>query len=374
MLGRGVLAPQTATAAPPVATSRQTTIETADLKAIYRRVSPAVVSVQTAAAQRQLQQRVPRTPRLPGVPSIPGPPDVLPRGTGTGFIIDGDGHILTNYHVVAGADRLTVVLLDGTRLPARVVGSDPGNDLALLKADIPAGKGAIAALGDSDAVEPGDPAIAIGTPFGLDHSITAGIISAVNRSFGTAAGRPMRGLIQTDAAINPGNSGGPLLNAAGEVIGITTSIESPVRANVGIGFAIPINQAKRVLPQLKAGQQVQHAWLGIAGVALTPDIASELGLPGSVSQGVVVAQVTPDSPAARAGLRGARSEAGESLRGADVILAVDGRAVKDVPDLAGYLDTKSPGDTVTLTIWRDGSRQEVRATLGTWPAPQVQAE
>jgi serine protease Do len=389
-LHRGALVVQTASAAPPVAASTSASAAIADtsgLKAVYKQVSPAVVSVETAisATQNRATGQSPRS--IPGAPNVPGfqgtpsnpsspsnptnprqGPSFQATGEGTGFIVDGDGNVLTNNHVIEGAGRVTVVLADGTRLPAQVVGADPGNDVALIRASLPAGKTAVATLGDSDAVEPGDTAIAIGTPFGLDHTLTAGIISAVNRDFGSAAGRPMRGLIQTDAAINPGNSGGPLLNASGEVIGITTSIESPVRANVGVGFAIPINQVKQLLAQLKGGQMVQHAWLGISGIAVSSDQAGDLGLPSSITQGVAVVQVAPNSPAAQAGLRGAGGTS--SSQPGDVIVAVDGRPVNRVQDVGSYLDTKKPGDVITLTIIRDGARQDLRATLAPWPAGQ----
>ncbi len=184
----------------------------------------------------------------------------------------------------------------------------------------------------------------------------------------------MRGLIQTDAAINPGNSGGPLLNTAGEVIGVTTAIESPVGGNVGVGFAVPSNTVKRLLPQLKAGQTIQHPWLGISGIALDADVAREAGLPADVTQGVVVATVAPDSPAAKAGLRGGNpsdgTTPGAQARGGDAIVAVDGKPIQRVQDLSAYLDTKQPGDTVTLTIVRNGARQDVKATLAPWPANQ----
>ncbi|HEX2037443.1 MAG TPA: trypsin-like peptidase domain-containing protein [Chloroflexota bacterium] len=370
-LGRGVLAPETVAAAPSGATNAAVS-DPGNLKAIYRQVAPSVVSIQTASALPVRRG----TPRLPGS-ATPGPQGqqgqspLVPRGEGSGVIIDGEGHILTNYHVVDGASRVTVVLVDGTRVGANVVGTAPDTDLALLKADIPAGKGGVATIGDSDAIEPGDLAVAIGNPFGFEHTITAGIVSAIDRDFGQAAGRPMRGLIQTDAAINPGNSGGPLLNAAGEVIGITTAIESPVEANVGIGFAIPSNLIKGLLDELKAGQTVQHAWLGISGVVLDPQVAADAGLPSDVTQGVLIASVSPDSPAARAGLRagtpGEGTTPGSQARGGDVILAIDGRQVREVRDISSYLDTKQPGDTVTLTIWRNGSRQDVRATLAPWP-------
>jgi S1-C subfamily serine protease len=363
-------ATQTVAAAPPVARQNPAVTDPANLKAIYKQVSPAVVSVQTAASVTRG-----RTPRAPGVPpNSPGGPNVpqdVPMGEGTGFVVDGEGHILTNFHVVEGATRVNVVLRDGTRVQAQVVGQAPDTDLALLQANLPAEKVAVATLGDSDAIEPGDLAVAIGTPFGLEQTLTAGIVSAVNRDFGQAAGRPMRGLIQTDAAINPGNSGGPLLNAAGEVIGVTTSIESPVRANVGVGFAIPSSTVKRLLPELKAGQTIQHAWVGISGVALDADVARDAGLPGNVTEGVLLASVAPDSPAARAGLKGGTpgdgTTPGALARGGDVIVAIDGKPIKKVQDLSAFLDAKQPGDTVTVTVLRDGSRQDVRVALAPWP-------
>jgi len=367
-------APRAAVAAPALIAANPAVTDTGSLKAIYRQAGPAVVSVQTATASVRS-----RTPRVPGVPpntpntpGAPNSPGGVPSGQGTGFIVDGEGHIVTNYHVVEGASRVSVVLSDGTRVQAEVVGRAPDSDLALLKATLPGEKVSIATLGDSDAIEPGDLAVAIGTPFGLEQTLTAGIISAVNRDFGQAAGRPMRGLIQTDAAINPGNSGGPLFNAAGEVIGVTTAIESPVRANVGVGFAIPSNTIKRLLPQLRAGQTVKHAWIGISGIALDADIARDAGLPSDVTQGVLLATVAPDSPAARAGLKGGTpgdgSTPGAQARGGDVIVAIDGKAIKRVQDLSAFLDTKQPGDTVSLTVLRNGSRQDVRVTLAPWPA------
>ncbi len=179
----------------------------------------------------------------------------VPVGAGSGFIVDTEGHVVTNNHVVAGASRVTVELLDGSRVPAQVLATDPANDLAVLKADIPADKLAVARLGDSDAVTPGEPVVAIGSPFGFEHTITAGIVSAVDRQFGGARGRgPLQGLIQTDAAINPGNSGGPLFNAAGEVIGVNTMGISGARGgqgSVGVSFAVPVNAAKALLAQVR---------------------------------------------------------------------------------------------------------------------------
>ena len=327
-----------------------------DLAALYRRVSPAVVTLLVRATGDGRGSRLPL-----GYPPA--------EGSGTGFIVSAQGDILTNNHVVADAGEITVRLLDGTERPATVIGADPASDLAVLRAAIPADRLAVASLGDSDLVEPGETVAAIGSPFGLEHTITAGIVSAVGREFGTAGGRPMRGLIQTDTPINPGNSGGPLVNLRGEVIGITTAIESPVPGSVGVGFAIPSNTAKRLLPKLASGQQVQHAWLGISGVAVTPSIAQRLGL--TVDAGVLVAEVTPGSPAERAGLRGAGRADGDASTLGDVIVDVDGRPTKSVRDIGEYLDGKVVGDVVTLTVVRDGGDVGLVATLGAWPTAEA---
>ena len=278
--------------------------------------------------------------------------------------MDARGLILTNNHVVDGARAISIRFSTGTTREATVLGTDRGNDLALLKVDLPADV-PVAPLGDSDAVQPGDLAIAIGTPFGLDKTVTQGIISAVNRSWAPGDGRARQGLLQTDAPINPGNSGGPLLDASGEIIGITSMIESPVRDSVGVGFAIPVNTAKRLLPQLEAGARLEPVWLGIAGQPLDATIARDQGL--SVQEGFLIASVVPNSPAAQAGLRGGQGENERIPRGGDVLVAVDGNPVKDMSGLAGRLTGKSPGDTAQLTIVRDRREQQLRVTLQAWP-------
>ncbi|MGE5620649.1 MAG: S1C family serine protease [Sphingomonadaceae bacterium] len=326
---------------------------------IYQRLSPAVVNVTNRRA-----------------PVSGGAQGQFPeRGVGSGVIVDEQGHILTNDHVVDRADRLDVTLLDGTRVPATLIGRDPGNDLALIRIEIDdriRPKLAVAPLGDSDQLRPGQVAIAIGNPFGLQSSMTSGIISSLGRTFSTDSGRPIRHMIQTDAAINPGNSGGPLINSAGLVIGINTAIESPVRGFVGVGFAVPINTARRVLPDLMAGQTIDHPWLGISGMTLTEDLARSVGV--SATSGIYVAHVLPDSPAERAALRGAvaadglQREPSDPLpSGGDVITAVDGRALTSIDELTDYVDSKQVGDTVTLSLLRGGQSLEVQVTLGVWP-------
>ena len=340
---------------------------------VYQRVAPSVVFITNEGVGRVT------------------PFGQFPQeGAGSGVIIDDQGHILTNNHVVSGARRLEVTLADGTTVPATLLGRDPGNDLALIKIDVAADKLHVATLGDSDTVKPGQLAIAIGNPFGLDRTVTVGFISAVGRTREEGNARPIRNMLQTDAAINPGNSGGPLLNSRGEVVGINSSIESPVRGSVGVGFAVPINAAKAGLPQMLAGSVVQHPWLGISGQALTPDVAQQLGL--STSEGVYVVQVMPNSPAAGAGLKGATTPSQTTRRpsqrpsatptpgapspspstsalpkGGDVITTVDGRKVAKVEDISSYLDTKQVGDTVKLGILRDGQSQTVEVKLAAWP-------
>jgi S1-C subfamily serine protease len=298
------------------------------------------------------------------------------EGEGSGVIIDEQGFILTNYHVVSGADTLEVTLADGSTLPATLVGSDSGNDLAVIHIDPPAGGLTAARLGDSDSLEVGDAVFALGSPFGLEGTFTEGIVSALGRTYSSDSGtRPLRNLIQTDAAVNPGNSGGPLVNCYGEVIGINSLLENPTgqSVNVGIAFAVSINTAKQVLPDMLAGSAVSHAWLGIAGQEITPALAQNLDLP--VDAGVYVTLVAAGSPAQRAGLQGAfRSEAQATQSssvpsGGDIIVAVDGNAVTDVDELADYLDSaKRAGDTVTLDVLRNGQQITVQATLAEWPS------
>jgi putative serine protease PepD len=371
---QGKLSPQVASAAQPTATMLTEILngsqaKLADAKldgtvaGVYKAVSPSVVTVmvkqtRAATAPRGLQ---------PQLPQLPQQPDA--EGEGSGVIVDAQGHILTNEHVVNGATEVSIRLADGSEYSAKVVGTAPDSDLAIVQANIPADKLAVATLGDSNAVQPGDPAIAIGSPFGLDQTVTAGIVSGINREFGTANGRPMRGLIQTDAPVNPGNSGGPLLNAKGEVVGITTSIESPVRGSVGVGFAIPSNTAKQLLPKLVAGDKIEHPYLGISGIAITTAIAQQQKLP--VQTGVLVGEVAPGGPAEKAGLKGgAAANATGAPVGGDIITAVDNRPIKSVPEISGYLDTKAVGDKVTLTVLRDGKQMDITVTLAAWPAGQ----
>ena len=334
----------------PAATRADTLIEGGAVSEVYERVNPAVVNITaTSASASRFALSL--------------------QATGSGVIIDADGHILTNYHVVEGARQLEVTLADGTKASARVVGSDPGNDLAVIDVGLPAESLTVAALGDSDALRVGELAIAIGNPYGLTGTVTTGVISAVGRTYPGDSGRAIRDMVQTDAAINPGNSGGPLLNAKGEVVGLNTAIESPVEGSVGIGFSVPANTAKHYLPQMLAGEEVQHAWLGIAGVSLTPELAKTMSL--KVEKGILVAEVTASSPAQTAGLRAASSRQSTSAAslptGGDVIMAVDGQAIGSMEELAEYVDAKRVGDEVTLTVVRDGQEITVKPKLAAWP-------
>jgi 2-alkenal reductase len=281
------------------------------------------------------------------------------EGTGSGVVLDDDGHILTNNHVVAAGGPLDVVLADGTSASAEVVGRDPGNDLAVIKADLPADKLKPAKLGNSDDVRVGEFVIAVGNPFGEDGTVTEGIVSGLGRTLSETGGRPLRQLIQSDAAINPGNSGGALINARGEVIGITTAIENPSgeRVFVGIGYSVPINTAARFLPDMLAGRNVEHPRLGIQLEDVTPAIAESRGL--QVDSGVQVVGVEQGSAAARAGLRGNRQSG-------DVIVAIDNQHINDFDDLATYIDGKRVGDSVSVKVMRGGQEMTVSVTLEAW--------
>lgn len=324
---------------------------------VYEQVRPAVVEITSVSGGN-------------------GPFGQQAQGTGTGIVIDTDGHILTNNHVVEGAQTIEVRFEDGSTASATLVGSDPASDLAVIDVDVSAGDLTVAKLGDSDALRVGDPVLAIGNPFNLEGTLTQGIVSAVDRTYSSGGStRPLRGLIQTDAAVNPGNSGGPLLNCHGEVVGINTLLENPTgsNVNVGVAFAVAINTAKRSLQPVLAGQTVSHPWLGIAGTDVTPALAQRLGL--DADSGVYVTLVSQGSPADDAGLQAAFQSENAAQNsdavpaGGDVIEAVDGHEVKSIENLAGYLDeNKEPGDTVELTVLRDGKEITVTAQLAEWPS------
>mgnify|MGYP001391937824 CR=1 FL=1 len=332
------------------------TAQGVDFSAVYERVAPSVVQIVKTARGFN--------PWL-GV--------VREEGSGSGVVIDEEGHVVTNFHVVENADRLVVVLDDGTQVPADLVATDPSHDLALLRAELPAGKVKPARLGDSDRLRVGEPVMAIGYPFGLPKTATLGVISGLHRNNLEAPnGRIIREVIQTDAPINPGNSGGALVNARGEVIGINTAILSNVRSqpgaapgSIGIGFAVPINILKRERDQFLAGGTVEHPWLGISGAPVDAETYRARGL--AVDHGVQVVEVVPGGPAHEAGLRPARTEGVPLPVGGDVIVAIDGRPVRDVPDILAYLDTRRVGDRVTLQVNREGQTLAIAVTLDAFP-------
>jgi putative serine protease PepD len=323
------------------------------LIAIYRAVGPGVVHITSTVLSQDFFFRV-----------------VPDRGTGSGFVIDDKGLILTNNHVVENAENLEVTLADKSKVPAKLVGRDPQNDLAVIRVQVTREKLTPLRLGDSSQLQVGQMAIAIGNPFGLDRTVTRGVVSAVGRTLKSETGRQIRNVIQTDAAINPGNSGGPLLNSRGEVIGVNTAIFTPSGGSVGIGFAVPVNTAKKLLPQLISRGRASHPWLGISGVDVNPTVAKALSL--SVKEGVMVAQVAPNGPAARAGLRGSqrRVRVGNYLvtAGGDIILTLDGEKIASVDDLTAFLDEhKKVGDEVRVDLLRDGKPLSLTVRLGELP-------
>ncbi len=335
---------------------------------IYQRVNPGVVFISVSKAATQ---------------NSPGG-----SGTGSGFVIDLKGHIVTNNHVVAGADTVEVSFADGTTVPAKVTGRDPYADLAVIQVDMPADKLTPVELGDSNGLLPGQTVIAIGNPFGLAGTMTKGIISAIGRTLPETGDQSTTGtgsfinpeIIQTDAAINPGNSGGPLLDSHGRVIGVNTAIRSTTSvaggqpSNSGIGFAVPVNTIKRVVPALIADGTIRYPYLGITsrdGLQLS-SIAEQLN--ANVKEGVLVIEVVPNGPADKAGLRGGDPQRTVTIQGApiqlggDIITAFNGNPVKDYTDLIAQLTaTTKPGETVTLTIIRDGKQQDVKVTVSERP-------
>jgi S1-C subfamily serine protease len=284
----------------------------------------------------------------------------VPRGTGSGFVWDNDGHVVTNNHVIAGASEARVRLNDGRDYGASLVGASPAHDIAVLRIRVPERQPAALPIGKSSELKVGQKVFAIGNPFGLDWSLTTGVVSALNRSLPSEDGRALvEDLIQTDAAINPGNSGGPLLDSAGRLIGINTAIFSPSGAYAGVGFAVPVDTVNRVVPQLITKGKYVRPVLGIRiDPALNEMIAKRLGV-----KGVAVVGVEPGSPAAQAGLRSAQIESNGGLVPGDIIVALDGKPVDTPAKLIARLDEKKPGDAVKLTVWRDGKQAELSATL-----------
>ena len=312
---------------------------------VFRKTSPSVVHITTLGTQRDIFSM--------NVQQVP-------RGTGTGFVWDERGHVVTNFHVIQGGSGARVTLADQTSYPAKLVGAFPDRDLAVLKIDAPAAKLPPIALGSSRELQVGQRVYAIGNPFGLDQTLTIGIVSALNREIESFNQRTIRGVIQTDAAINPGNSGGPLLDSAGRLIGVNTQIASPSGASAGIGFAIPADEVNRIVPRLiRDGRYVRPAIGVTAGPA---GLQRALNLP----KGVALVQVAKNTPAARAGLQPFRRAADGDVIGGDVITAINDEPVADLDDMLAALERRQPGDSVTLTLWRNGQtrKQSVVLTSG----------
>jgi S1-C subfamily serine protease len=300
------------------------------------------------------------------------------QALGTGFVVDKQGYILTNAHVVdesgQRASSVTVVFNKGgsetQRIPGQLVGVDVGSDVAVIKVDPNKVDLNPLPLGDSDSVQVGEAVVAIGNPLGYDFSITSGIVSATGRSLQAPNGQTIPNGIQTDAAINQGNSGGPLINGSGKVIGINEQIASSGGGNDGLGFAVPINTAIRSLEQLKTNGKVTYAWMGVGLQTLTSDVASTFNM--KTQGGALVESVSPGSPAAKAGIKGGDREVtvqGEQFTvGGDVIVKVDNTEIKTADDLIAFLGTKKPGDTVTVTVERNGQTEDLQVTLATRPS------
>lgn len=334
--GKTEAAPRAVTARGALAADEINNVE------IFRKSSPSVVHITTLETQRDLFSLNTQQ---------------VQRGSGTGFVWDDSGHIVTNFHVIQEASGARVTLADQSTHAAKLVGVFADRDLAVLKIDVPPARLPPMAMGTSRDLIVGQKVYAIGNPFGLDQTLTTGIVSALNREIDAVNGRTIRGVIQTDAAINPGNSGGPLLDSAGRLIGVNTAIYSPSGASAGIGFAIPVDEVNRIVPRLiRDGRFVRPA-LGITGGS--PQMSRTLKLP----KGVALLQVRPQTPAARAGLQAFKRGADGALIAGDVITAVNDEAVADMDDLLQLFERRQPGDTVGLTVWRNGQTRKVSAVL-----------
>ncbi|NOQ47368.1 MAG: trypsin-like serine protease, partial [Desulfobulbaceae bacterium] len=325
--------PRTIAARGDLAADEQTTID------IFHNAAPSVVYITSIAVRRNMFSM--------NVYEIP-------QGTGSGFIWDKQGRIVTNYHVISDASRIEVTLADHTTWKAVLVGAAPDRDIAVLQISAPAAKLRPMPIGASDDLLVGQKVFAIGNPFGLDQTLTTGVVSALGREITSVTGRTIHNVIQTDAAINPGNSGGPLLDSAGRLIGVNTAIYSPSGGSAGIGFAVPVQEVNRVVPQVIRSGKVLRPGLGVS--LANKRLTSELGL-----QGVLVLNVQPGTAAKKAGLRGTRQVRGGLVLG-DIILAVNGKKVEDYNSLRDELERNQVGESVTLTLLRDGGKVDLSVT------------
>ena len=323
--------------------------------AVYEKVADGVVNITSIAVQMDFFFNAYPT-----------------QGSGSGSILDTKGHILTNHHVVANAQKLEVTLADGSKWSAKLIGSDPDNDLAVIKIDAPKEKLKVIPMGDSKNLRIGQKVLAIGNPFGFERTLTTGVISSLGRTIRSEVGTLIEDVIQTDAAINPGNSGGPLLNSEGEIIGINSAIISPSGGNVGIGFAIPVNTAKRVIPELISKGYVTYPWIGATIQTLIPEVAKYLKL--KIERGALIAEVVKGGPADKAGLRGGtqRVQVGNMIVvvGGDIVVKADDHDVKTSDELIRYIREKKPGDHLTLKVYRADKSRDVKLTLGERPRRQ----
>jgi len=316
---------------------------------IYKAAAPGVVNITTVSVERDFFL------------------NIVPRqGAGSGSIINKQGYILTNYHVIHDARRLEVTLADDSKWRGKLVGTDPDNDLAVIKIDAPPDKLTVIPMGDSDQLLVGQKVLAIGNPFGLGQTLTTGIISSLGRTLRAQNDTLMEDIIQTDASVNPGNSGGPLLDSSGNLIGITTAIISPTGASVGIGFAVPANTAKRIIPELIARGYYAYPWMGASVTTLSSGDARTLQL--TVGRGALIVDIVRGGPAYKAGLHGGdrRVRLGNRLLvvGGDVVVAADGRSIETADSLIRVIREKRPGDLLSLEVYRDGHyRQGVELKL-----------
>jgi serine protease Do len=391
--------PQAEPAQPKIVASSGSTPLTAyqsALENIYAQVNPAVVSIRVVENQVNPNSNSGNNqfPSIPGLPFFnnPGqgnnnqPSAPAAQALGSGFVWNADGYIVTNNHVVANSSTIEVKFADGTTLSAKLVGADPDSDLAVIKVDNPGFTLTPITITDSRNVKVGQVAVAIGNPFGLENTMTVGIVSALGRTLPAGEGNALNNggatftipdIIQTDASINPGNSGGPLVNDQGALIGVNSAITSSSDSNSGIGFAIPSNIVNAVAPELIKNGKYEHPYLGISGASLTPDLAKAMKL-NATQRGALVEEVVSGGPADKAGVHASNNQTtidGQNVNvGGDVITAVDGNAVKTMDDVIAYLsDHTKVGQTVRLTVLRDGKEQSVDVTLGSRPPANTQA-
>ncbi|HEX8143442.1 MAG TPA: trypsin-like peptidase domain-containing protein [Pyrinomonadaceae bacterium] len=329
---------------PSLATDEQNNVE------VYRAISPGVAYITSTTVQQGFFGDVEEG-----------------SGSGSGSVIDDQGHILTNYHVIEGAQRLTVSLGGDKKYSAKVIGGDPDTDLAVIQVEAPREQLTVVPLGDSDRLVVGQKVLAIGNPFGLDRTLTTGVISGLQRPIRARNGRPIEGAVQTDASINPGNSGGPLLDSHGRMIGINSQILSPAGGSVGVGFAIPVSIAKRVVPQLIQYGVVRRPKLGI-GSRDVETLRNQIRLP--VSEGVLIIQVAPGGAAAAAGLRGTSQSDDGGIDLGDIITSIDGEKISDTDDLYRVLDKHQIGDVIKVEVLRDRGRVTVPVRLIELPDPK----